>query len=86
MPQDLVLRYANVHPYLEEPLEKFIKRIPELKSIQPAPNQQALPMIQEMLGRQSDSRQFHPQHRRSIRTRAHHRDQCTRADRKACAN
>jgi len=37
--------FANAHPYLEEPLEELIERIPELKTLQPAPNQQALPMI-----------------------------------------
>jgi hypothetical protein len=37
--------FANAHPYLEEPLEKLIERIPELKTLQPAPDQQALPMI-----------------------------------------
>jgi hypothetical protein len=37
--------FANAHPYLEEPLGKLIERIPELKTLQPAPDQQALPMI-----------------------------------------
>lgn len=37
--------YANAHPYLEEPLEQLVERIPELKTLQPAPDQQALPMI-----------------------------------------
>jgi hypothetical protein len=37
--------YANAHPYLEEPLEQLVERIPELKTVRPAPDQQALPMI-----------------------------------------
>jgi hypothetical protein len=37
--------FANAHPYLEEPLEELIERIPELKALQPALDQQALPMI-----------------------------------------
>jgi hypothetical protein len=46
--------YANVHPYLEEPVKKLVKRIPELKSMQPAPDQQALPMILEKTGKTID--------------------------------
>jgi hypothetical protein len=45
--------YANAHPYLEEPVKKLVKRIPELKPMQPASDQQALPMILEKTGRQS---------------------------------
>lgn len=37
--------FANAHPYLEEPLAQLVGRIPELKTLQPAPDQQALPMI-----------------------------------------
>jgi hypothetical protein len=37
--------FANAHPYLEEPLEKLIERIPELRSIRPVGDQKALPLI-----------------------------------------
>jgi hypothetical protein len=46
--------YANVHPYLEEPVKKIVKRIPELKSMKPAPDQQALPMILQKTGKTID--------------------------------
>jgi hypothetical protein len=46
--------YANVHPYLEEPVKKLVKRIAELKSMQPAPDQQALPMILGKTGKTID--------------------------------
>jgi hypothetical protein len=42
--------FANAHPYLEEPLEKLIERVPELKTLQPAPDQQVLPMILRRTG------------------------------------
>jgi hypothetical protein len=44
-----------VHPYLELPLTQLMKRIPELKGISPAPDQQALPMILQLTGRQVDA-------------------------------
>ena len=37
--------YANAHPYIGEPLEQLVERIPELRTLQPAPDQQALPII-----------------------------------------
>jgi hypothetical protein len=37
--------FANAHPYIDEPLEQLVERIPDLKTIQPAPDQNALPMI-----------------------------------------
>jgi len=46
--------YANAHPYLDESLEQLIKRMPELKTIQPVPDQQALPTILEKTGEQVD--------------------------------
>jgi hypothetical protein len=46
--------YANAHPYLEETLDKLAQQIPELQTIQPAPNQQALPGILEKTGQQVD--------------------------------
>ena len=39
--------YAKAHPYLDEPLHKLVKRIPELKNIQARKDQQALPVILE---------------------------------------
>lgn len=47
--------YANAHPYLEEPLEQLVKRIPELKKIQPAADQEALPGILEKIAGNVDS-------------------------------
>jgi len=44
-----------VHPYLELPLTQLTKRIPELKGISPAPDQQALPMILQQTGTQVDA-------------------------------
>jgi hypothetical protein len=47
--------YANAHPYLEEePQEKLVKRIPELKELRPTADQQALPMILEKSGERVD--------------------------------
>ncbi len=46
--------YANAHPYLEESLEQLIKHIPELRTIESAPDQQALPTILEKTGEQVD--------------------------------
>lgn len=43
------------HPYLELPLPQLIKRIPQLKGISPAQDQQALPMILQQTGKQVDS-------------------------------
>lgn len=37
--------YANARPYLDESLEKLGKHIPELKSVEPANDQQRLPEI-----------------------------------------
>jgi len=37
--------YGNAHPYLEEPWETLRKEIPELKRVQPAGDQRALPEI-----------------------------------------
>ena len=46
--------YANAHPYLDWPLAQLTKQIPELKAIQPAPNQQQLPVILQNMGRAVD--------------------------------
>jgi hypothetical protein len=37
----------NAQPYLEEPMKKLVKRIPELKGLRPEADQQALPMVLE---------------------------------------
>ena len=44
-----------VHPYLELPLTQLTKRIPQLKGISPAPDQEALPMILQQTGKQVDA-------------------------------
>jgi hypothetical protein len=44
----------NSHPYLEEPLKLLVKHIPELKGIQPATDQQDLPMILRKTGKEVD--------------------------------
>jgi hypothetical protein len=45
--KDKVNYYANAHAYLEQPLEKLGKQIPELKKVQPAANPGQLPEILE---------------------------------------
>jgi hypothetical protein len=45
---------AAAHPYLEEPVTQLIKRIPELKGISPAADQQALAMILQKSGARMD--------------------------------
>lgn len=42
--------YKDAHPYLEEPLEKFVLQFPELKTLQPATDQQPLAMILDKTG------------------------------------
>ena len=37
--------YANARPYLEEPLKQLLKRVPELKHLQPTQTQTELPII-----------------------------------------
>ena len=44
-----------VHPYLELPLTQLTKRIPQLKGISPAPDQEALPVILQQTGKQVDA-------------------------------
>jgi hypothetical protein len=46
--------YANVHPYIEEPLKHLTKQIPQLKDLQPAHDQQELPTILQKAGGQVD--------------------------------
>jgi hypothetical protein len=43
--------FAGAHSYLEEPLEQLIREIPELKDLQPAEDQDELPMILRGTGR-----------------------------------
>lgn len=45
---------ANALSYLEEPLKKLVKRIPELRGLRPDENQQPLPMILEKSGKKVD--------------------------------
>jgi hypothetical protein len=47
-------RNTQVHPYLEEPLDQLIKRIPELRGIIPAADQRELPMILQRTGARVD--------------------------------
>jgi VWFA-related protein len=46
--------YANVHPYLDWPLSQLTEQIPELKALQPATDQQQLPVILQKMGRTVD--------------------------------
>lgn len=39
---------------MDEPLTQLLKRIPELKSLQPGPDQQELPVILQLMGRRVD--------------------------------
>jgi hypothetical protein len=45
----------EIHPYLEEPLKQLTKKIPELKGIHPAEDQQSLEMILEKTGKEIDA-------------------------------
>ncbi len=47
--------YANAHPYSEESLERLRELVPELKGIQPSPDQNGLPMILQHEGQRVDS-------------------------------
>jgi VWFA-related protein len=46
--------YANAHPYFDLPLTQLVERIPELKTLQPVPDQQELPVILQKMGRRVD--------------------------------
>jgi hypothetical protein len=46
--------YVNAHPYLEEPIKQITKRIPELKKLAPAADQEKLPMILNNTGANVD--------------------------------
>lgn len=43
--------FADAHPYLEGPLEKLMREIPELKGLEPAEDQDELPLILRNTGR-----------------------------------
>ncbi|MGC2124436.1 MAG: hypothetical protein WA652_16420 [Xanthobacteraceae bacterium] len=45
---------ANAHPYVDLPFAQLVERIPELKTLQPAPDEQDLPEILQKLGRSVD--------------------------------
>lgn len=45
----------SIHPYLELPLNQLIRRVPQLKGISPASDQEALPMILQQTGKQVDT-------------------------------
>jgi hypothetical protein len=47
--------YANAHPYLDLPLAQLVERIPELKTLQPAADQQELPVILRKMGQRVDN-------------------------------
>ena len=46
--------YANARPYLDEPLAQIVKRLPQLKGLEPAQSQQELPEILKRTGEQVD--------------------------------
>ena len=46
--------YANAHPYLNEPIEQLMKRIPELEGLKPAADQHALATILQRTGERVD--------------------------------
>jgi VWFA-related protein len=46
--------YANAHVYVDLPLAQLFERVPELKSLQPAADQQELPMILQKVGERMD--------------------------------
>jgi hypothetical protein len=46
--------YANAHPYVDLPLAQLVERIPELKALRPAQNQQELPMVLQKMGQRVD--------------------------------
>jgi VWFA-related protein len=42
--------FADAHPYMDEPVAQLVDRIPELKTLQPAPDQQELSLILRKMG------------------------------------
>ncbi len=51
---DEAAHYANAHPYFEDPLPQLIKRVPELKHLDPALDQADLPDILQKTGERVD--------------------------------
>ena len=51
---NMQVRYANAHPYLDLSLSQLVELIPELKTLQPAPDQTELPVILQKMGRKVD--------------------------------
>jgi hypothetical protein len=47
-------RYANAHPYFDDPLPQLIKRVPELKHVHEARSQTELPIILKNTGERVD--------------------------------
>jgi VWFA-related protein len=47
--------YANAHPYFDLPQAQLVDRIPELKTLQPAADQQELPVILQKMGQSVDN-------------------------------
>jgi len=47
--------YANAHPYLDLPLSQLVDHIPELKTLQPTPDRQELPVILQKMGQSVDN-------------------------------
>jgi VWFA-related protein len=48
------VHYANAHPYVDMPLAQLLEHIPELKTLQPAPDQTELPFILQKMGQRVD--------------------------------
>jgi VWFA-related protein len=46
--------YANAHAYVDLPMAQLVERVPVLKSLQPATDQQELPMILQKMGERMD--------------------------------
>jgi VWFA-related protein len=46
--------YANAHAYVDLPMAQVIERVPELKPLEPAADQQELPMILQKMGERMD--------------------------------
>jgi hypothetical protein len=46
--------YANAHPYIDLPMAQLVERIPELKTLQPAPDPQELAVILQKMGERVD--------------------------------
>jgi hypothetical protein len=46
--------YADAHPYIDEPLNQLVKRVPHLKDLRPAKSQEELPVILQKTGERVD--------------------------------